>query len=160
MITNNEHLIFYAIIIILILYCLMLLKKLQLKLEEQKKLIESETEKAKEKIAESEEMLMRFLVFVFLIISVVGAQEEVPILEDPGFAEPEPGAGIEIPIDPGPLVFPEEMPKAAEVIEQIVSPVIEQIFCPTCLAEEDAVQAKMAAFLANDTGNISINFTA
>jgi hypothetical protein len=55
-----------------------------------------------------------FWIVLFVISVPIGAaHEEVSILEDPGFAEPDPGGDIEIPIDPGPLVFPEEMPKAS-----------------------------------------------
>jgi hypothetical protein len=60
-------------------------------------------------------VLLKFMMFSMFIVGGL-AQEEVPILEDPGFAEPDPGAGIEIPIDPGPLVFPGEMPKASHEI--------------------------------------------
>ena len=103
---------------------------------------------------------MRLLIIIFLIVSCVAGQD-MPITEGPDPAPP----GIDIiespPIvdllGPGqPIPIFQELPKAADVVGQIVT----EIFCPQCAAEEAAIRAKNRAFLGNDTGNISANFTA
>jgi hypothetical protein len=97
-----------------------------------------------------------FWIILFIVLIPTGAAQE-GILEEPGFVEADPFGGNDIPIDPGPLVFPEEMPKAAVAVEQIVT----DIFCPTCAAEEDAWRAGIMAFLGNDSQNLTrINLTA
>lgn len=100
------------------------------------------------------------MIIIFLILSCAYGQD-LPITEGPDLAPPEidimePPPMVDA-LGPGqPIPIFQELPKAAGVVEQILT----DVFCPQCAAEEAAIQAKNRAFLGNDTGNISINFTA
>jgi len=76
-----------------------------------------ESEKRAEERAQN--MLMRFMIIIGIIALMgIACAEEVPILDDPDFAEGEPfdGVAVDTGIDPGPVVFPEVLPKASHEI--------------------------------------------
>jgi hypothetical protein len=104
-------------------------------------------------------MMMRFLIIIGIIIlaGMCHARGEEAIqLIDPYVEDLEDPPIVLLPDGDKPVVFPEPMAKAAVVVEQIVT----DIFCPTCLAEEDAWRAGIMAFL-NDSQNLTrINLTA
>ncbi len=109
----DERIIIFVIITIIIAFCcliqVILFIMIKIYAAEQKKSVEVEAEKQKQKIEETEKMLMRFLIIIGLLMAVCYG--------DPWLDEDEPSISI---IDDKPMVFPDALPKAANVLADAI----------------------------------------